>query len=372
MYVRTIFLALAWYHPKLHLGIARYARDHGWHLNEDMAYLQQRGQVNVGDGMITQKNSDRLLSSQIQNYLDSLDIPRVMLGKDIFNDNDKIGVMAANFFVRRGYRNLAVCSPGASVRFGRLQVFADEVRSQGRDCHIMEIPEDFDCWESRAEWIAEELKAAPKPMAVFAVDDNYALEIIEAARVAGINVPNQVSVLGVRNDDLICETAPVTLSSIDNNLDGMGYQAAALMDRILDGGEMPEEPIRVPPVQVVERQSTDVMAIEHEGVRKAMQFIREHFREPISLNDIVQSSSMSARGLYKAFDQHAGTPICDHLKEYRIGEARKRMLRTNENMENIAYTCGFGCYRNLYNAFKHNTGMSPAEWRSSNRSDHRV
>jgi len=359
---RNILLALAWYHPRLHLGVARYARDHRWHLNQDLAYAQGQGMDWAGDGLITQRDRG-LFAPHVCEYLDGLTVPRVVIGKHVRSDNKMIAEMAVKFFVEHGYEHMALIAPSQETVVSRTMYFESECERQGRKCWPLIIPEQIHRGNEVVRWLARRLLEIPKPAAAFAIDDNYAVATLEAAMSVDLHVPDDVAVLGVRNDELLCDTAPVSLSSIDSDLEGLGYQAAALLDQILDGQPLPERPVLIPPLRIVERQSTNVMAVDHPNLQLALRFIRDHYRERINIKDIARVSAMSTRGLYKAFQRQMNMTVYEYITQQRLAEAERMLLDTQASVEDIANYCGFGLYRNFYNAFKKHKGTTPKAWR---------
>jgi LacI family transcriptional regulator len=221
---------------------------------------------------------------------------------------------------------------------------------------------------ARQEHWGEILVALPRPLAVFAITDDLAADIVSAAALVGLRVPEDVAVLGVQNDELICESLPVSLSSIDNNLEAVGYQAASLLHRHLVHGEpLPDNPVLIAPIGVVERRSTDIFAVRHPDVQMALRFIKQNFRKPIQTEAIVAATSLSQRALYTAFRQVLGLTIHDQVVRERIDLAKRLLLKTDASIESIAADVGFGETRTMYTHFKRDTGAGPKEWRNTNR-----
>ncbi len=206
------------------------------------------------------------------------------------------------------------------------------------------------------------------PVALFCVDDNTAAEALEFCAEAGLLVPEQVAILGVRNDELICDAVPVPLSSIENNLEEIGRQAAELLHRLMEGETLEPRLHLVPAAGVVARQSTDILAVPHLEVARALTFIRNNYRSAITVNDVVKRAAISGCALYKAFHQHLGRTPAEEILRLRI-EAAKEMLRTSQEKTTvIAQACGFGGVRVFYAAFGRATGTTPAQCRRGHRS----
>ena len=359
---RNILLALPWYNYEIHRGVAHYAREHNWHLNASMCYSDIPPKHWYGDGAVTQLFEFNQ-ESHIQRFIKSLDCPCVVVGHHIGNDNIAIAQLAADYLKQRGFHNFAIYLPAAHLNQKRFVAFKQQVRDISNLFFTYAMPKHIDSWDERQKWLKKKLRDAPNHLAIFAIDDDYAAEILEAALSLGIRVPENMAVLGVHNDELICEALRVPLSSVDNNLYGVGYEAAQLLDRYLDGEPWPEKPVAIPPLGVVTRRSTDTLAVEHPEVLKAVGFIRTHYHKRLRVCDIVAATAMSERGLYKAFHKYMNTSISEELEQTRLRQAQKLLLETDKKIIAIASESGFGNSYNMFYAFKRNFGVGPKVWR---------
>jgi LacI family transcriptional regulator len=361
-----VLLTLGWYHPKLHRGVARYAGEHRWHLDFSFTRSMMAPRSWQGNGIVMQHLRGRGHCS-VDALVRRTGVPAVKIGHHVRNDDAAIGRLAATHFLDRGFRHFAYATDrgGGSPR---REAFQAALAESGRDCRVIAFRPAVASWPLRkAEWAAQ-LRKLPRPLALFAVTDEIAIEVVEAALADGFRVPDDIAVLGVRNDDLVCTSLQLGLSSIDNDLEAVGYQAAALLDAHITAGEpLPESPRLVPPVGVVERQSTDVVAAEHPGVARAIRFIRRRFREPLAFADIVADSGMSQRGLYKAFHQALGCSIHERVIRERLKLAKQLLRETDLAVEAVAWQAGFGESRTMFMHFRRDTGVAPREWRKTLR-----
>jgi LacI family transcriptional regulator len=211
------------------------------------------------------------------------------------------------------------------------------------------------------------LTASPKPLALFAIRDIEAVEAIEACLSADLSVPEQISILGADNSETICDCLRVPLSSIDNNLEQVGYEGAALLERLISGESPPTSPIYIPPSGVVERCSTDCMAVNHSGVAAALQYIKENAHLPICMTDVVRYVAMSRSGLEKAFREHFVRAPMEELRHVRFERARKMLRETDEKIVTVARVTGFQTSHNLCRAFSQNLGLTPKQYRLKHR-----
>ena len=178
-----------------------------------------------------------------------------------------------------------------------------------------------------------------------------------------MRVPEDVAVLGVGNDELRCPFAPVSLSSVDDNAEGIGREACLLLERVMSGNKIGEMHVDVPPLGVVPRQSTDLLAIEHPQVAMAMKAIHRHFREPLTAEGIISDVPMSRRRLHDAFVRIVGRSVNDEVTRLRVEYAKRLLAETDQKQSQIAIESGFRSDARLVLVFERSTGFSPGEYR---------
>jgi len=372
--VTNVLLSLGWYYPEMHRGVARFARDHGWHVTADF-----------DDPIPTHWNGDgviALLGARHNHWqqLRRLKVPVVDLAESRPNiklprvtmDNVAIGRMAAEHFLEFGYRHFAVCHRrelGVSRR--RCDAFKSLVNAAGHDCEVMswqrERGDQVDTRQKRHQWLMRRLSKLTKPLAVFAVRDVEAVEVIEACVAAGINVPDEVAVLGVDNNEMICDCLRVPLSSVDPNLEEVGYQGAALLSRLLSGERPPLSPIYIGPIGIVRRRSSDGLAVEHSSVAAALRFIHDHAHEPIRMVDVTAHVDISRSGLEKAFREHFVRAPMEELRRIRLQRAMSMLTQTDASVTEIARQVGFQSAHNFCRVFKREMDLTPQTYRNHHR-----
>ncbi len=375
---RNILLALTWYHPKIHEGIAAFAREHNWHINSELT----RNSAHIpcgwnGDGIICQ---EMFSSNEQAEFFNSLAQPRVVITHDyekfqdyitVSDHHEAIADLAAAHFLERNFTNFACFCPSSQLVGVRVKRFISQIAKEGHSCKLLEPPASIKLWNKRRNWLIKALKKIPKPVAIFAQNDEFASEVIEACMDGGISIPEEIAVLGVRNDKLICETLNVPLSSVDNNLYGIGYKAAEELEKLLNG-EKPE--IRhyfIEPAGVQTRQSSDIIALPpgNERLQKALVFIRENFTDPELTSDMIaEAAAMSKRSLYSAFEEKVKLSPHKEIMRLRLEEAKQLLIATELLPEEIAERSGFRSMRNFYDAFKRELKTTPATFRTSKRS----
>lgn len=369
----TILLAFHWYDRRVFKGIVRYATENQWHLSP---YLFSGHFIPHGwpaDGAIT------CYGKPLCKFIDSLKMPKVDVTIQkmespvprVTIDDKAVGKMAAGHFIERGFKHFAYYSwPAVEVNTLRKKSFFEALTHAGvpQEClhEIRQTPDRLlGQWEQHQERIYHQLEKLPRPLAVFTGQDNLGATLIEICSRKGIHVPEEISVLGVDDIEMLCDCLAVPLSSINTNLEKMGYSAAQQLARLMKGEITREEPpILIHPKEVVLRQSTDALAIPHPAVINAVRFIKKHFGEPITLEDIGKESGMSKRGMEKAFLKHLGISPATELRRVRLNEAKRLLTETNDKISTIAWDCGYSNSSNLSFAFNREIGMSPRAYRN--------
>jgi LacI family transcriptional regulator len=253
----------------------------------------------------------------------------------------------------------------------RGQGFVDALQRAGHRCDWLRWHQssayrtDRKEWRTKRNWLAAAIKAAPKPLGIFAANDEQALSVLETCESAGLRVPEEVAIVGAENNLLAPDAMHTPISSVDTNLETLGYRGAELLDHLMQGKPAPRKPIRVPARGLVTRKSSDLLAIQHPGVARCLRFIWEHSHEPITVKDLVSVAAMSRRGLHKAFLENLGRPPGRELHRVRIEQAKKLLSESDHKMEVLAGLCGYQSANSFCIAFKQATGMSPKQFRDS-------
>ncbi len=373
---KKVLLALGWHSYDLQRGAARYAGQVRWILNTEMERTGDLPLYWKGDGVVCVLGMDTRRDKQIL----ALKIPIVSIGPVIvdsiprvFPDNEMVGRLAAEHFLTRGFKHFAyyVCSGGQSEEI-RAAEFTRALRSQNVTLHELNwvssrknIHADSN---ERVDWLSKRLQQLPKPLAVAAEFDDRGVEVLHACENAGLLVPEEVAVLGADNDELACDFAPVSLSSIDTDVERQGYQAAALLDRIMNGAKPPKKAILIPPTGVIIRKSSDLLGIQHPHVVTALNQIWTHYQDSTTSEQLCKGIPMSYRRLHDAFAKHVGHTIGEELRNCRIKHAKKLLSDSVMlTMEDIAERAGFSSAGQMARVFSHILNTSPSQYRKDHR-----
>jgi LacI family transcriptional regulator len=196
-----------------------------------------------------------------------------------------------------------------------------------------------------------------------ACNDDRGREVLEACRAAGIRVPEELAVIGVDNDELLCEVADPPLSSISLNAEGVGYRAAELLDRMMRSNYRKPHRLVAEPLHVITRRSSDTIAISDPEVAEALAFIHYHATETIQVDDIVQRLAISRRNLEIRFQQHVGRTLHAELQRVRLERARRFLAETDLPIPKISEAVGYNTPSYFIQVFRSEMGTTPARYR---------
>ena len=356
------------YYSTIVSGVARYSKLCGWR------FYTTRGVPQIGMEELEDWNGAGVigrLEPSLVSRLKNKGIPAVNIKSDFLNlpvasvlmDNDKIGREAASYFYAKGIRHFAGTAWSITGKSGLLKLkgFVDAIHEYGCECITLESRKEI---ENLAEIIPLE---KDQPVAVFAAEDFLGRMVIEACLDAGLTVPEQVAVMGVDNSPFICEMLSPTMSSIELGAERVGYQAAALLDQMINGKKVPVDPFLVAPERIVERRSTDILLMQDDLVVKALRFIQQHDSEPINVNDVVSAIHCNRRILEIRFNEKTGRTLHEEIRRNRIQRACKLLRETDILIESLAEACGYGSRERFNVAFRREMGKTPSVYRREYR-----
>ena len=211
------------------------------------------------------------------------------------------------------------------------------------------------------------LQALPKPSGIFAGHDVWALQVVEACRLVGLRVPEDIAVVGVDNDDLLCELARPSLSSVIVPAERVGFEAAALLERLMAGDKRPREAVLIPPPGVVSRKSSDVLAIDDPVVAQAVRFLRDSAHLPLRVPDVLRAVPVSRRVLERRFQAVLQRGLAAEIRRLHVERAKQLLAAGDLPMQTIADRCGFSSQYQFSRAFRREVGKTPTAYRAQVR-----
>jgi LacI family transcriptional regulator len=323
------------------------------------------------DGIIAEVFSPEVASVLNKSGIPYVDVSEIVCdlsAPSVCTDNVQIGKMAAAHLIERGYINFAYL--GGNNCFARLREngFAQTLTECGLTYSGFTKKLNLDFYGSNVlgetprafhEW----LQALPKPVAVFACNDAFALIVNEACRQLDIHVPDKVAILGVDNDEQFCQLETPAISSVELPLWQIGTEAVSLLDQLVTGQSPAETQKRLSPVGIVLRQSSDIVAFLDETLAKAMRYIREHAGEPLTVEQACEALCVSRRLLEKSMKSQIGHSPLTEIHRVHIERAKMLLLNSNLSLPQIARTSGFRSPERMSVLFKRFTGTTPSRFR---------
>lgn len=362
-------------------GVVRYARLHGpWafyitpgDLRQVLPRMEEWGGTGIIARVETPQAAKAILDSGLPVIV--LDLNQKQLVPDnplsglseVCPDSQKAGYMAAQYLLDRGFRHLAFVGawgePPWSTR--REAGFAQRLAEAGLPVHAFPLPSapQNRRWGREQAILGAWLHEFPKPLGVLACDDDRGRQVLEACRAAGLQVPEDVAVLGVDNDELLCELSDPPLSSVSLNVEQAGYEAAALLDGLMAGRICEPQRILVEPTHVVTRRSTDVLAMDDRQVARALRFIQDNTVRPIGVADVVRHVGCSRRTLELRFQQILGRSVNREIQQARLERAKRLLAETDLPVARVAVASGFSSVNYLIRLFHQRIGLAPAAYR---------
>lgn len=355
-------------------GIAKYARIHGPWLFYSEPAGQERPLPHLQEwaphGAII-RDSSKITSQKIIN----LNIPVIVASHIhtefphlpvILTDSQEIGRVAAQHFLDRGFQNFAFCGSGDMWwSKERGEAFSQAIASAGHTVNVYRQPrtQAQRSWPKEQAHIADWLKSLPTPVGLMAPTDDRAKHVIEASKITRLGVPEEIAVIGVDNDDLVCDFSYPAISSVALDTEAAGYEAAQVLARLMNGEKAGIQNILIKPTHVMTRHSTDILAIDDRDVAEAVRFIRRHAREPIQVSDVVTAVAISRRNLYQKFQKTFNRSINQEIRRMRVEIIMNMLIETGQPIAQIAESLGFTSVDHIARYFSREVGISPYDYR---------
>lgn len=291
----------------------------------------------------------------------------------VVTDDHATGRMGARHLLDCGFRCLAFAGiPGHAYSDERGAGFLAEVQASGCPCHILPA---VSASNADAQGFSTELtawlKALPRPLGLMACNDVRACHMLSACQHLRLRVPEDVAVLGVDNDTVRCRIAAVALSSVALNAERIGWLAAEMLLLMMQSPAASAKSIRVHPLGVVVRQSTDIVAAADPLVARAVGFIREHTEDhSLDIATVARNVGMSERALFRRFQHTLGWSPYQEIMRTRLNLARRLLFDTDLSIKKIASTCGFAEARELSVMYQRRFGVTATTFRRQSRPWH--
>jgi LacI family transcriptional regulator len=276
--------------------------------------------------------------------------------------------MVTEHFLERGFRHFAVYGMSTEAYFEeRCRNYVEAVSKAGFEWSVFdqghrgEQPLD---WERQQLELADWVASLPKPIGVLTCTDQLGFWFLDACRRAGAAVPEEVAVVSCENDESLTTMATPPLSSVQFHAERTGYEAAALLDRLMKGEAPPAEPTLIPPLEIVVRQSSDIVAVEDKEVAAALQFIREHASQGIGVEEVLRAIPVSRVSLDHRMRRAIGRTIKAQIVQVQLEVVKRFLAETDLALSQIAQRSGFRHPQYMAELFKKRFGVTPGTYRS--------
>jgi LacI family transcriptional regulator len=317
----------------------------------------------------------RIENSQIEEAVAATELPVVNVSSNavkrsfptVASDSDAVCAVAAEHLMERGFRLFGYCG---DIRFDwslrHEQNFRKHLRDAGFELKVFDSEKsDAEDWPRERSKLVNWLLSLPKPIGIFACYDIRGQQLLDVCRQAGIRVPDEVAVIGHHNDELLCELCDPPLSSIIPNARRAGYEAAELLDRIMQGRPIRNQTRLVAPIGVFARKSTEAIAVRDIEIAQAMRFIRDHACEGIGVEDVLKVVPISRTVLERRFQKFLRRSPYEEILRLRLERVKQLLTTTDLSIAQIANQVGFSGVEYLSAMFKRKLGISPREFRRS-------
>jgi LacI family transcriptional regulator len=367
-------------------GVVRYARLHGpWafyispgDFEQAVPRIRQWGGTGIIARIETPEIGRALLATKLP--IIALDLSRSQVAPDspfrccsqLSSDSNGAAELAATHLLDRGFRNYAFVGFADRIWSQRReQAFCATVRKAGFVPHVYPSPrrKADRQWDREQAVLEDWLRGLPKPLGIMACNDDRGRQVMEACRGTDLQVPEEVAVVGVDNDELLCELADPPLSSVALNAERGGFEAAALLAGLMSRRIRKPRNIVAQALGVVTRRSTDVTAWEDSEVVQALLYIHKNAARPLLVDEIAGALTISRRSLEIRFERALDRTLHEEISRVRIERAKQLLIETDLPVRGVAAASGFCTPSYLAQVFKRHTGMTPAQYRQSQRGE---
>ena len=360
-------------------GIARYARENGpWEMVHEPGHMQ-----NVlpdwlkhwrGEGLIARVRTPQIAAALGAARIPVVDVlggcphPKIPL---VQVSDAGVARLAAEHLLDRGFRHFGFCGIQGPHWAGlRCEAFTAIVAAAGATCSVYQLPRrESRAWyaERERERLAEWVRLLPKPAAIMGCNDLAGQRVLDACRRAGVAVPETAAVLGVDNDESLCEVSDPRLSSIIPVHEQVGYQAAQVLAELMQGRPPRQAELLLEPAEIVVRRSSDILAIDDPELAAAVRFIRDHACQGIGVDDVVRHVAVSYSTLKRRFRQALRRSVHDEIIRIRLERAKELLSGADLSLAAVARKAGFEHQEYLGAVFKAHVGVTPQAFRREHR-----
>lgn len=378
--IKTIVsLGLETYSRSIHEGILRYGVNAGMDVDLQQPFVEPWGPYwkdwfknrSWQALMLLVRLTENL--PPLRDSIKKIDCPAVLMCTDnvgtkwpvVLEDNRKAGQMAADYFLRLRFRHFAVVAQNLDAGYAdRLLGFMEAIGDKNITIRKILLSEarrhaPKTVWR---DFLRQHLREAPKPLAVFALDDMIAHSVLYHCEAEQLKIPEQVVVLGVGNDPMICDYSNPPLSSIDLNGEQLGWTAASLLHQVIDGKDIPHQPAIVPPLGIAERRSTEIVGSDNLLAMSILRYVWDHLHDSLKPADIAGSFGLTRRNLDRIFVECFGRTVKKEQNRIRMLRVKELLATADMNAKSIATETGFKTPEHMYRIFLQENKMTMKQY----------
>ncbi len=378
----AISIDLDWgfkHHTEVYAGCQRYADEAGWqstiHPAAERVLMPRKGTTTQFEGIIARATPALATAARkagiplVNVWLNSpvQDVPC------IFADYRTAGAMAAEHLLGRGFRHFGYLGYQREIDSRLMQRgYQSIIQREGYHCNIHRFARSSIAgkalgWEDFVLGLESWIDSWQMPMGIFVAHDLHCRHLIDVCRSKGLHVSQDVAIVGTGNEAAICDAPTPALTSIDMGFGQVGYRAAAILERLMNGEEPPTSPEWVPPAELIPRHSTDSFAADDPLVARAMRYILEHGHQRIKVNNVAVAVATTRRTLERRFRESLGRSIAAEITRLRIERAKRIMTETDAPMKEVAEDSGFRNADHFYKVFARVEGIPPTQYREDHQ-----
>ena len=377
----AIMLEIEWpykHHASTFAGIQQYAQESGYWdciVDEYCQYTIPRSKSTspVYDGVIAR------VVRQLSTRATRANVPLVNVWfsspvRDtpaVFPDFKKIGHIYFEHLLERGFQHFGCLLTDAARGQSLIaKTISDLAEQQGCICNAAYLdptPErSRKLWLETIRIIENWIDKWKLPLGVYIGNEAVARQVVQICHSRNLKIPEQVAIVTGYNNELVCEYPQPSLTSIEVGFERIGYEAAKLLDRMMDGEAAPSEPIIIPPLSIIPRESTDFHAVNDEITQRALRYISENCHLSISTDQIAKAAYTTRRTLQNRFNKYLGRPVATEVRRLRLERAKRLLSQSDLPVYSIAAKSGFGDTKRMNQVFRRELNMTPGQYRTQN------
>ncbi len=373
----AVTLELEWpykRHVSVFAGVQQYAREQGWQtILDEFAddSIVRKSEKPLYDGIIARA------SGKLARRAARLNLPIVNVWMSspawgrmpgVFADVAEMGRLQAEHLLSRGlWRFAALTQDSDRGQELEMRAFTNTLKEAGCQCATAQVSlhasSSLKKWRESKRTIAAWMDSWELPIGVSVSSESNGRIVAQACQNRGWRVPEDVAIVAGRNEEVLCEGLRPTLTSVEVGYERIGYAAARLLDRLMDGESPPTEPIFIQPTGLVVRESTDFFAANDALVMAALRFIAANSHLEIGQNDVARAVKTETRTLQRRFRKHLNRPIATEIRRVRIERAKRELTHSEHSLKEIAQAVGFGEAMRMYEVFRRELGVAPSQYR---------